>query len=65
MSPSQKPSLHGSKGNLTAENTMRSMEDRTEKNEQSKMETKNQKDKRLNEHYGKKGGGQTQIIWYP
>lgn len=47
-----------------AENTRRSVEDRTEKNEQSKMEiTTNQKDKTSNEHNGRKR--KSSIIWCP
>ena len=39
-----------SKERDTTENTVRSMEDRTEKNKQSRVEIKNQKGKKLNEH---------------
>ena len=45
-----------SKERDTAENTVRSMEDRTEKNEQSRVEIKNQRAKKLNERYGRKSG---------
>ena len=39
-----------SKERDTTENTVRSMKDRTEKNKQSRVEMKNQRGKKLNEH---------------
>ena len=39
-----------SKERDTTENTVRSMKDRTEKNKQSRVEIKNQRGKKLNEH---------------